>query len=799
MNLITLEGCTSEPLSSYLVALAVLRLVSEQRDPEAKGWWKNGVFHLESRLDKTSITKFFLDEYVPSPIVSPWNGGSGFYEGDNTEGIGAIVNSTSKRFAVYRETIERIRAFPEMPPTGLSLEDMLSILESEAKGKTGSSWGKTLDLVDETRSKACLVAPIISPDDPLGLTIEQLNENTKLPRKASKAEKDNATMIKDLLKPAKKVRTKVKQLKRGAGKDQIILACRDRLDESAVEWVDAAAVIGPDGETDLPPILGTGGNEGRFEYTNAFMKNLAGMLLSDDREQSSDLLKNALFGDHTDQLLIASVGQYDPGRAGGFNQGQGIENKDFPANPWSFVLAIEGSVVWASSVARRQGATTKGFMRSPFTVRASPVGYASSSDKDGQNARAEIWAPLWKNPASYREIRAFLSEGRADVGRKMAASGIEFAEAASSLGVDRGISEFVRYSLLKRRGESYVALPTGRFSVKARSKSDLVRELHPLLRRTDWFLRGFKGQGPPARFVSARRGIDSAIYDLLLHGGAVHVKYLIAAIGKMEQLLAQRGPLGDPKLRSPISGLSSKWLLEADDGSVEVRIAAALASIRDTGKVGPIRANLAPVDPEMPWAWVNGHGQMAWTGNSLSTRLASVLARRMMDADRLDTKYNPLWGEIWLSDQDVAAFIEGDVDEHLIQDLLFGFTWIKWGDKDAVKEVRKKLGWERPVTERVVPRSWILLKLLFLPGKIELDKNKISIRSEPSIVPLLNAGHIRDACKVAERRLISSELVPIASDFPDGDDGIRIAAALILPVRDKQKMTKKVLVSKPEK
>lgn len=796
MRRIDLGGCTSEPLSSYLAGLAVLRLVSEQKDPNARGWWDNGVFRLESNMDRESLLDFFLDEYVPSSIVSPWNGGSGFYEGDNTEGIDAIQKSESKRFAIYRETIRMVKSFPEMPPTGLPLGTMLKMLEEAASGKAGKSWNEIIDLVNEVRSKADLVAPILAPESPLNLTIEELEAKTKLARIPSPVEKDRVKSIKELIKPAKKIRTKVKQIKRGVGKEQIIQACRDRLDERAVEWIDATAVIGPEGEVEHPPILGTGGNEGHLEYSNTFMKNLSLMLLSGNEDSSRNLLRNAIFGDSTDHLLITKVGQYDPGRAGGFNQGQGIENKDFLANPWSFVLTMEGIIPWASSVARRQRMASRGFLRSPFTVRATPVGYVSSSDNERANAK-EIWAPIWIRPSGYREIRAFLSEGRADVGRKSASNGIEFAEAASSLGVDRGVSEFVRYSLLRRRGDSYVALPGGRFSVRVRTESDLVRELDLPLRRVDGFLRGFKGQGPPARFVSARRGIDEAIYSLLQHGGATHVKNLVAAIGKLEQLIAQRGGGGNPKLSGPISGLSPRWIVAADDGSTEVRIAAALASIRATGDVGPIRSNLAPVDPRKPWTWADGRGQTAWEGNSLSARMSSVLSRRMMDAQKFDTRSNPLWGEIRISPGDVSALIEGDIDEALVEDLLLGFTWIDWSDQDAVLAVRRDLmerkRWWKPTEDRLVPRSWALLKLLFFSGQMTVDVERVTIKPEPAIVPLLNAGRVNDACKVAGRRLSSAGLYPLTADFPDRTDGIRLAAALLLPVYGKQRIMRLVL------
>ena len=72
-----LEGCTATPLGSYLKALAVLRLVSEQADPTATGHWARETFVLQSSLEKAALLEFFLKEYAPTPIVAPWNGGSG--------------------------------------------------------------------------------------------------------------------------------------------------------------------------------------------------------------------------------------------------------------------------------------------------------------------------------------------------------------------------------------------------------------------------------------------------------------------------------------------------------------------------------------------------------------------------------------------------------------------------------------------------------------------------------------------------------------------------------------------------
>ncbi len=57
---IQLPGCMTEPLGSYLKALGVLRLVAEQADPSAAGWWAGDTFMLRSRFDLEELEQFFL-------------------------------------------------------------------------------------------------------------------------------------------------------------------------------------------------------------------------------------------------------------------------------------------------------------------------------------------------------------------------------------------------------------------------------------------------------------------------------------------------------------------------------------------------------------------------------------------------------------------------------------------------------------------------------------------------------------------------------------------------------------------
>jgi CRISPR-associated protein Csx17 len=802
---IVLEGCSPEPLASYLKALAVLRLVAEQKEPTAKGWWENDLFHLESRLDKDSLMEFFLQEYCPTPIVAPWNGGSGFYEGDVVAGREAIQSSTSGRFTRYRETIDSVLSWAELPSTSdLSIGALVERVESAATNLSGKKRDSLLASVAATQDRLRAATDLFPLEPVLERSIKELSQ-VPVALKVGDDDRKRSKVIKELVQAAKKLLTIVKQLSRAAGKTELVRASRNRLNDYAIDWVDASIAVLADGHLAYPPLVGAAGSEGRLDYTNAFMSHLSSLFLSpESTDRPGRLLRHSLFRDGVDGLERSSVGQHDPGRAGGFNQGSGTDGialKNYPMNPWDFILTLEGTVAWASGISRRQGSEGRVASSSPFTVRARAVGYFSSSSEDEREARDEVWTPLWSRPVQYEELRTVLREGRADIGRKPATNAIEFVEAVASLGVDRGITDFVRYSLLKRRGKSFIALPAGRLPVQARSESDLVRGLHPLLDRVDRFLRDFKKHRPPASFTSCRREIDEAIYQLLLRGGPLYGKRLLAAIGRLERLFAQRDRTKEPTLHAPLYGLDPRWLMAVDDGSLEVRLAAALASIAPMDKVGPIRANLSPIDPANPRRWEVGRGQAHWIGNSLAMRLASLLQRRMMDAERFQCRLNPTSGGMKLTAEDAAAFIEGKLDEALIEDLLFGFALIRWDDQVAVRPVTDELSmrWSKPIANLIIPRSWALLKHLFWPGPVVDSNGKgVTVRPEPAVIPLLCANRVGDACAIAAKRLFIAGLATTRARLPDHREGKRIAAALLFPLRSQRSISKLVIYTTEE-
>ena len=772
MNTLNLGGCVSKPLSSYLKALGVFRLISEQIDPSAKGYWINSTFGLNSILDKDELEEFFAARYRPTPLVAPWNGGSGFFPGDNISGIKALVSSSEPRFQMYRAVIQEIRSWPEMAADPVNVDDVLSPLRSKlARMSTGSQRSKIESLIITVETMLARVTG--NPQAELSLSVIE------------KTSKDIATPNRDewsnLWKTIKKARTEIGKTNRTGNKEDILKFCRNRLPDEVLAWIDAAYVVTTE-KSVFSPILGTGGNEGRLDFTNNFMQRIAETLIDKELPERKNLLRNALWGIPVKGLKPTKIGQFDPGKAGGFNQGMGVETKDIPFNPWDFIFTLEGALLLAGALARRSPSDARAWLSAPFSVYYSAVGFGSSTSTE--QGRGEIWLPLWREPAGLPEMKQVFSEGRSVVGRRPSRTGLEFSRAVSTLGVDRGIEAFERYAFLERRGQSYVALPAGRFTVKDQPQLELLGELDRPLRQLDCFLREF--DTIPASYANARRQIDEAMFSCTIDANHLSFRELVRSLGRMEQLMATRDRSKKPVLARPLFGLSPRWVGVCGVESPEVRIASALASIQSTGKVGPLRANMAGTDVKSSSQWGEGSAGGRWVGNDLCARLANTLARRVMEAERCNAPYFPGWAKLKISPYDVMGFLYKETDDNELEELLWGFMLIDW-NRQGLAEVQQSFLQSSKRT--ILSRTWCLLKLLHIPGLV--NGKKISM--EPRISQLLTANRCDEACSIAVRRLRVSQTLPVNISFEEVGSNIRLIASLLIPTYAQQFIESMVL------
>lgn len=738
MNEIVLKGCTSEPLMSYLKALGVFRIIAEQKDADVRGHWRDGTFSIGTILNEQSLIDFFDSCYHPTPIFAPWNGDGGFIT-DNGSSM-ELVNT-------IRET-----ACPNL----IQLKDAINSIDK---------------------------APILKDFK------EQRNIKKKLEDKKNKLKKD-----KQRLNEIEAARLKEATNLVNETKNNILYHIRTGFPDDVVRWLDSCLAITPNG-INYSPLLGSGGCDGRLEMSVNFMSNVLAVFDA-DRDTRKRWFEHAVLGKRIVNLQKTAIGQFSPGQVGGPNATQGFEG-DSGINPFDFVLMIEGAIFLSGAVARRYGRASSAKAAFPFTVYSSPYGYGSRAEADGKSSRGEIWLPLWNRSADIEEIRYLFSEGRADLSGRQAESGLDFARAVSSLGVDRGIQGFTRYGFLPRNGRAYLATPLGSFDVKARREVDLLRDIDNWL---DRFRREATDNKAPPRFKSVLRQIETSIFDFCQYGGVSRFSDILCALGKAERELANGENFRRGKNLRPLAGLSPEWLEAAYDGSPEFEIALALAGIYDVAwKTGSLRNNMEPVKTQTDKqrkayaTWREEGLEVLWHSVDLSRNLAAILERRIMDGKRAGCEQLPLAHRRTASLDAVSAFIAGETDDERIARLLWGMLLI---DHRKPYPILKRTFIDSPP----LPRAYALLKLLFLPGPIATETGDVNISPEAAILPLLRAERVNDACQIAVRRLRSSGFIPQAHRTIKqwaATNPPRLAAALIIPVASRDVVTLQKMVLRP--
>ena len=691
-----LRGCTPEPLMAYLKALGIFRLVSEQKDQGARACWQNDGFFLRSALDREALAQFFLEEYRPTPIVSPWNGGSGFRAKDNAKAMDAILELESPRFQLWNEVIA----------TGRLILD-----QSGPVGKETKEW--------------------------------------------------------------------------------ILAECRARFPDAALDWLDAAYVLTADGAK-YAPLLGTGGNDGRLDFSNNFMQSLMLALNLDQRRDGAAIVHNqvvaALFNEGSPELVRKrSTGFYNPGSVGGANASAGF-NDEAMTNPWDYVLMFEGALLFAGAPARRLSPLSSSKAVFPFTVDNSAAGYGTAADSEyGGSARAEFWAPLWDRPASLNELNHLVSEGRAQLGRRQVSNGTNFARAVAGLGTERGVAQFQRYGFLERNGQAYLAAPLGRFHLRddrdAAQRANVLFDLDPWL---ESLRRAATARNAPAGLGTALRRVDQTIIDFCQHGQPHDLQNVLIAVGHAERWLATSSLRNGPYPVRPLNSLSLQWLHHADDRTAEFRLARAMASIlpgQKDGQVyaGPIRENLEPVEARRRADWKEGSTSFAWTAGDALSNMTAVLERRGLEGGMASLHHPPLDSSYSALLDDVVVFLNGGVNVQRMIELALPLSCVRHRPLTAPVDRQQSV----PVA---LPAAYAVMKLTLLPGRFSCPAFGLAdtdIWMEPAMIAMLRAGRIKDAYQVALRRLRAAGLPPTLSNTPGIPDrselARRLAAALLFP------------------
>ena len=737
MNTIHLHGCRAEPLLSYLAGLGVVRLVSEQINPDVSARWDGDHLVITGKeLDESKLVEFFAEDYRPTPLIAPWNGRGGFQDGQERPSekiVKKVELSSSKRLEPYRRAIEVARLTWEV-----------------ARG-------------------------------------HQLIEGGKIPNKR---------------------------------KAQFVELCRARFPDDALAWLDASVVL-LDDDIAFPLILGgAGGVIGSLDASFRFLEylddlGLLGVPISESTRRNRKqldrraLLQHVLFRDSEARLGRGSTGQFDPGGVGGPNSSS-TGDSDALANPWSFVLGMEGAMVFASAASRRLSAESHTGARKasmPFTVDATTAGYGSASV--GENPRGELWTPLWRDGQSYREIRHFISEGRSQWGRNQARSGLDFVRATATLGVDRSVDEFVRYLISVRHGQNVLAVPVGRFKV-----SDRVRPEADLLRQLDGWVGQARSQPDkvPAAVKAALNSLDREQFAVSTFGGATRLQAVLAALAKTEQAASRSPKYRKDRRLDPIAGLSAReWVPVLNDDSAEFRVAVGLASLSD--RVCPARPSTAEavggslttllrpvIRAKFGLSWSKGGSRVPNFGlRPLFDVLNDIVGARAVlacSARSSDEGQDHIAGLPFAFDYgfsvdlaDIGRLLCGQLNEERLGAMIGGLLLLEW--KDAFSAVADCLTVPDDPVARLHAASLPIYVVLapFFAGRLpvaptdaEPNPNRsIAVRPRPEWIGAIRTGSAHTAARSAVQMLRGRGWRLIANSFERANlEPSCLAAALLL-------------------
>lgn len=589
--------------------------------------------------------------------------------------------------------------------------------------------------------------------------------------------------------------------------------------EPDLELFAAHAV--PHARVSFNPLLGSGGNAGKRDFSAGWKKAVDALTTAPRADRGRARRKAAgscgeapaldgrlcelsalLLGQPLTWLLEKlQAGSWFSEATKLYNSGQSPA-REGRISPWAMVLACEGLALLGGGASRRLGARARAGGAFPFVTQ--PV--APGADKEAGRILGEIWTPIWSRPMTLAEATTLFSRGRAELRGRGAVTPAAFATAIRTRGVDAGLREFRRFTLGRTTsGHTFEPRLEARFSLGTGTDAMGIAGTSVLERVTAMIeQRGFprdRKVGTRWRFEGLRGPIEAALLDVAAEpnrseAGIALLDAITTALDRIDRNRSfRKGKVRWEPL--PLEWLPS--LFAGEQPGVEVRLALSLVSAFPLAqpfatyrfgvewKYGPRYAHYTHTEhPPARWVW--GPGELARV-------LGAVLSRRLLDAglDADNTPHSraPLPATITQMNQ----WLAGRVDESLLAAWLSRLALFDW--RQVPRALRTLIHKElRP------PRVAGALALLGLIQPL-VDHRPLIVRSLPpsdlladdtgartseasrSLVALIRSGNVEAARSLANGRYamagarLASFNVAVSAHDPD-----RLVAALLFTLSD---------------
>ncbi len=765
---LVLAGCAPIPLASYLKALGIFRLVAEQKDKTARGCWRNETFVLDTALTKEDLLRFFLDEYRPTPIISPWNGGSGFYfqEGKSSEKDPA--------------TGKKIKTGVRNKPTAAT-----RIVSSFAATKSNDRLALYRAVISQTQDAlhalGCNKAPA---DDKKRALVMQL--------RAHLPEECLAWLDAAIALTGEKLG--FPPLLGSGGNDgnldfssNFMLRLADVIDpETGISKASARAPLEGALFGDAAPVVAQGAI-GQFAPGAAGGPNSTAGFKRDPLINSWDYI-----------LMLEGAVVFAASATRRFGASADPDSLSYP-----FTVCATSTADAVASLSDEKNA--RGEVWLPLWGRSASLieirslmseGRATLGRKSAQDgldfARAVATLGVNRGVAAFQRFGLFQRSGKAYLAAPISRVRVQHNPRADLLNdLDRS-AWLTSFRKLTR-------------------KSNAPSRLQSLALRLD-----------EAIFAMTQDGSPRAVQRVLVAVGE--------AAAYLARSPKARDP-NDGKQKPP-PPLGPKWFQAADDDTAEFRIAAALAGLgraqqtekkaANTGDEAdvadadendiqgslegasgediaaldtsaenergptpppPFRAHLAPLD-EKSWYKVRRHWRdrdrlAVWGDGALEQNLIAVAEQRLIFASQRKLDGSPFDARVCADLASVLAFLWRETDDASIEQLARGLAWA-----DA------SMSFPRSEPFGPLPLAYALIKPFFAPiadiCAIAGVPKDIRLPVPPGLIARLRAGDVSAAMTLACRRARGSGL-PITfeprREDAAGIDGPRLLAALLIPIR----------------
>jgi len=493
---------------------------------------------------------------------------------------------------------------------------------------------------------------------------------------------------------------------------------------SELESVFALSHLAAAERLSFNPIFGTGGNAGKRNFSSGWQKArdavkaavpktkkskkkaasdespsvLPAIMPATARQDLTEFLNGgtcSLLGDYGAACWFSDANKkYNFSPDSAFREGQ--------ITPWAMLLACEAFPLLVGATSRQLGSAREGTGAFPFVTR----GTAPENEKEVETLTGEFWAPVWSKPLSLAEAVALYQRGRAEANGRGAITSAAFAAAIIQRGVDSGIAEFRRFSLLHTTSaqtfESRLASvhPLGATqaddSAQADAVSRIIRFRDALPREfkkgQSWVYRGLQG---PIDTALVRLSASGSNNDLVRENSWALLDAVFASLERTAKNKTYRER--EPQLELLPVSLAISLLQKEHAITPEIRIALALSTlrpgrknkdsdhddIRERNLPAPLLAYRVGVVP----AWKNKWSRVKiakgtplrteWSERPLTDNLVSIVRRRA--ASEADTHSEPPFNtQLTLPVGDVFAFLNHEIDDAMLSRWLDRFLLFDW-------------------------------------------------------------------------------------------------------------------------